>query len=84
MADIISATEGPVAVTECSMEGSGNCEHEGLCPVGNNWQRINEAIRAALAGVTLAEMARPFPPGATFVSLRGPGESPGASCSTAG
>ena len=80
MADIVAATEGPLSITACSTEDSGSCEHEGLCPVGSNWQRINDAIREALAGVTLAEMTRPFPPGAKILPLRRPGEGARASC----
>ena len=59
MADIIDAMEGrPVALTECS--GSpGVCVQESSCSVRGNWQRINDAVRGALAGVTLEEMAQP-------------------------
>jgi DNA-binding IscR family transcriptional regulator len=35
------------------------CSHEALCPVSANWRRINEAVRAALEGISLAEMAQP-------------------------
>lgn len=55
---IIDAIEGPVALTECSGNHS-QCDLEGHCAVGTNWQRINLAIRDALRGVTLAELARP-------------------------
>jgi Rrf2 family protein len=83
MVEIVDATEGPVALTECSLEQeSGGCEHEGLCPVGSNWQRINRAIREALAGISLAEMARPFPLGARVVTLKGPRDLDRASCSS--
>ncbi len=61
MIEIISALEGPVAITECSLEGPGTCRQEPLCPVRTNWQRVNQVIRDALAGLTLAEMKRPLP-----------------------
>ena len=58
MAEIIASLEGPIAITECISVDS-DCTHEALCPVRSNWQRINQAVRSALEGITLAEMARP-------------------------
>lgn len=55
-AEVIDALEGPVALTECSIE-DGSCELESVCLVGNAWQRINVAIRRALEEVSLAELA---------------------------
>jgi len=63
VAEIINALEGPIAITECSVHASGKCELEWLCPVGSNWQRINQAVREALENITLAEMAHPLPQG---------------------
>src|SRR5713101_4751164 len=42
VADIINATEGPVALTECAVNVPGNCAQEPLCPVHDNWQRMNQ------------------------------------------
>ncbi|HEV8581750.1 MAG TPA: SUF system Fe-S cluster assembly regulator [Thermoanaerobaculia bacterium] len=58
MAQIIAALEGPIAITEC-ISVEGDCFHEPLCPVRSNWRRINQAVRTALEGITLAEMAHP-------------------------
>lgn len=58
--DIIDAVEGPVAITECSA-ADGKCNLESVCAIGHNWQRISVRIRAALAAVTLAELASPKP-----------------------
>jgi len=33
-----------------------------LCPARANWQRINDAIRSALAGISIGEMAQAIPP----------------------
>lgn len=60
MVDIIDALEGPLGLTECG-SGPGLCVQESSCSIRTNWQRINGAIRDALAGVTLAEMAEPEP-----------------------
>ena len=58
MAEIVAALEGPVAITECIDESSG-CTYQPTCRVRTNWQRINDALRAALAGISLAEMTHP-------------------------
>jgi FeS assembly SUF system regulator len=58
MAEIVTALEGPIAITECITVES-DCSHAALCPVSGNWRRINEAVRTALEGISLAEMAQP-------------------------
>lgn len=60
IADIVTAMEGPIGMTECSAQ-AGLCDHETHCGVRVNWQRINEAIAGALAGVSLADMLKPAP-----------------------
>lgn len=55
-AEVIDALEGPVALTECSVE-DGSCDLAASCLVGTAWQRINVAIRAALDEISLAELA---------------------------
>lgn len=60
IADIVIAMEGPIGMTECSAQ-AGLCGHEPHCGVRVNWQRINQAIAQALAGVTLADMLKPLP-----------------------
>ena len=60
IADIVIAMEGPIGMTECSAQ-TGLCDHESHCGVRVNWQRINEAIAGALAGVSLADMLKPPP-----------------------
>jgi FeS assembly SUF system regulator len=60
VAEIISAVEGPIAVTECSEDHSG-CSMESSCATKTNWRLINRAIFEALQAVTLAQMAAPQP-----------------------
>ncbi len=55
--EIIRALEGPVSLTACVDGTEGNCEVETLCPMRGNWDKVNAAIRAALASVTLKDMA---------------------------
>lgn len=59
-ADIISAIEGPVAMTECS-QAQGECELAATCGVADNWQRVSLAIRTLLESVTLAHLAASTP-----------------------
>jgi len=66
VADVITALEGPIALTECSSHGTDRCGIESLCPVITNWRRINRAVLDALRGISLAEMASPRP---TFLPL---------------
>lgn len=54
--EIIRALEGPIAITEC-IDDDSMCEIEGTCPVRTNWQRINSAVKDALAAIPLSEMA---------------------------
>lgn len=53
-AEIIDAIEGPVAITECASDQP--CDLEAVCGVGNAWQDINRAIRAALEGISLDDL----------------------------
>ena len=55
-AAILDALEGPVALTDCAA-GHGQCGIEATCQVGRGWQRLNRAIRRALADVSLAQLA---------------------------
>ncbi len=58
VAEVIAAIEGPIAMTECSVE-QGLCDQEDSCELRGNWQRISVAVAEALEQVTLAEMAAP-------------------------
>ncbi|MFO1407298.1 MAG: SUF system Fe-S cluster assembly regulator [Steroidobacteraceae bacterium] len=55
-ASIIDAIEGPVAITECSGDHSA-CDLEHSCSTGGSWQRINDAIRRSLDGISLAQLS---------------------------
>lgn len=57
-ADVVSALEGPIGVTQCTHEVGKPCAVQMHCRLRGCWLRINAAIRAALTDVTLAEMAR--------------------------
>jgi FeS assembly SUF system regulator len=59
IASIIAALEGPIALTECSLENT-QCEQSDSCHVRGNWSVLNRAIQTALESVTLADMASPM------------------------
>lgn len=66
MLEVIRALEGPVSLTACVDGAEGDCDVELLCPVRGNWDRVNTAIRSALAGVTVEDMAIPAMFGVPF------------------
>lgn len=70
--EIITAVDGPIALTVCVEHGPGVCEFEPFCPSHTNWQRINDAVRDALGRVRLADLAAPCPAFAAAFSLGTP------------
>jgi FeS assembly SUF system regulator len=68
VAEVITATEGGIAMTEC-VSAPGDCEQEPTCRVRANWRKINDAVVYALSEVTLADMVHPLSHG--FVPLDG-------------
>ena len=56
---LVEAIEGPLALTECLDTATPGCTVEQLCSTRENWERINGAIKAALDGISLAEIALP-------------------------
>lgn len=67
IAEIITALDGPIALTACVDGADSQCGVERLCPMRGGWEKVNSAIRGALEQVTLADMMVPvlFPPPAT-------------------
>lgn len=56
MAKVITAMEGPVALTSCVDGGSDCCERSGSCSMKGKWNPVNQAMKDALERVTLAQM----------------------------
>jgi len=56
IAEIITALEGPIAMTHCSANADG-CNKQSGCPARPSWQRIDIAVRDVLAEITLSELA---------------------------
>jgi FeS assembly SUF system regulator len=58
--EIISAIEGPMALTECSTDAIGLCSLEPRCPIKSNQQIINQAVRGVLEKITLSDLIEPL------------------------
>ncbi|AEG49709.1 transcriptional regulator, BadM/Rrf2 family [Sphingobium chlorophenolicum L-1] len=67
LADVVEAVEGPIAMTACSEMGAHDCSLEQECRIRPHMNVANNAIRSALAGVTIASLAREVTP-VPFVS----------------
>lgn len=61
LVEIVEAMEGPLAMTECSLD-HGDCGISHQCGVRANWRRINDVVADALRGISLAEMLGDAPP----------------------
>lgn len=55
LADIVEAVEGPIALAAC-IEGDCAMDHD--CRVRAHWPVVNQALRGALAGIPLTQLAR--------------------------
>lgn len=60
VADVITALEGPLALTECNMDEAGLCDLEPSCPIKDNQRLINQVVRGALQKVMLWDLIRPM------------------------
>jgi FeS assembly SUF system regulator len=58
LADIVEAVEGPIALTSCVEHGKHDCALEGACGVQPHWGLVNAAMRGALAGIPLTQLAQ--------------------------
>ncbi|WP_207458346.1 SUF system Fe-S cluster assembly regulator [Azospirillum sp. SYSU D00513] len=59
IAEIVTALEGPIALTACVDGADSQCDVERLCPMRGGWEKVNSAIRGALEQVSLADMMAP-------------------------
>jgi FeS assembly SUF system regulator len=62
LADIVEAIEGPIALTACvdhEKHAKGEyCGLEGACKVQPHWGAVNNAVRGALANVSLTSLSQ--------------------------
>jgi FeS assembly SUF system regulator len=57
--DVVEAVDGPIALTNCAGHDVTDCAMEGHCAIRGHWPPINQAVRGALAAVSLADLVRP-------------------------
>lgn len=57
---VITALEGPIALTVCSSGVSGACDLEPHCAIRSNQKIINDAVRSVLERLTLADLMQPL------------------------
>ena len=58
LAAIIDAIEGRFGLTECASD-PGVCRQERSCTIRRHWLHVDRAVRRALEGLTLTQMAEP-------------------------
>ena len=56
MADVIMATDAPIALTACVDSSNQSCELIDTCTVKNQWNPVNQAMQSALENVSLKQM----------------------------
>lgn len=56
VADVITAIDGPIALTACVDGSVSACDVQSFCAVKGRWDLVNEAIHGALASITLSQM----------------------------
>jgi FeS assembly SUF system regulator len=59
LADMVEAVEGPIAMTQCSgSDEASDCALDAQCRVKPHMSVVSQAVRGALAAVTLEQLAR--------------------------
>ena len=66
VAAVVTAIDGPIALTACVEGSSAGCEAECHCSVRGRWDLVNIAVREALSAITLADMAAATPRARAF------------------
>ena len=61
LADIVEAIEGPIALSTCVDTSRDDCAVGGGCQVKPHMGVVNDAVRGALAGVSLVQLSAQRP-----------------------
>lgn len=56
LTEVITAIDGPIALTACVEGSPAPCETSSSCPMRGRWDVVNDAVRDALASISLADM----------------------------
>ncbi|HEY3448320.1 MAG TPA: SUF system Fe-S cluster assembly regulator [Myxococcales bacterium] len=62
VAEIITAVEGPIAMTECNVPGGEACDRSKDCRMKGTWHTVNQLIQGTLSNLTLSQMVAPPAP----------------------
>jgi len=62
LSEVIVVMDGPIALTACVAGATGGCEAELQCAVRGRWDPVNDAVRAALTTISIADLSRPSCP----------------------
>lgn len=65
VADIITAMDGPISITDCA--DNSPCVLEGHCSMHGRWGKVNLAIRTALDSITLVDLMQNQKPAARHI-----------------
>ncbi len=57
--ELITALDGPIALTTCLDSTQHNCMIDALCPLKGGWSKVNHAIKSALDNVALSDLLIP-------------------------
>jgi len=58
MESVITAIDGPIAITACADGAEPDCSLSHSCSLRGRWDGVNAALRSALETVTLADMLK--------------------------
>ena len=56
--DVITALDGPIALTACVEDSGEGCEFAPTCAMHGRWNRVNKAIKEALEAVSIYDMTQ--------------------------
>lgn len=71
LVEVLSAIDGPPALTQCTDSSADDCERESICPTRANWRLIHKTVLSALENLTLADLAAPPRQVSRLVTLHG-------------
>ncbi len=57
--ELITALEGPIALTACIEGSDDDCSIQEICPMSGKWAKVNTTIKTALDGLPLSDLLIP-------------------------
>lgn len=57
--ELITALEGPIALTACIEGSDDECGIQEICPMSGKWAKVNATIKTALDGLPLSDLLIP-------------------------